>query len=215
MVPLAFFIDVDNTLLDNDHIKKEIKRSLDKILGTDEANHFWQHHDQFRTEQQLVDFPRIIRQYCHEKHEDTCEMTFSQIFSTIEFKHALFPQTPAVLQHLKTLGHVSLFTEGDSVYQKMKIEKSGLAALVDEVFLYDHKLEHLGDIVNKFESYQNVFIDDRASFLVTIKNQFPTIFTIEVAQGHYSTIDHTTHQKLDRKIKNIAVLLKFTSEDFR
>lgn len=36
---LVFFVDVDNTLLDNDHIKGEIKKSLIKALGQKEAKH--------------------------------------------------------------------------------------------------------------------------------------------------------------------------------
>lgn len=37
---IVFLIDVDNTLLDNDHIKEEIKKSLIRVLGENEANHF-------------------------------------------------------------------------------------------------------------------------------------------------------------------------------
>lgn len=214
MQSLAFFIDVDNTLLNNDHIKEEIKRSLVAVLGEDEASHFWKHHDAFRTEQKLVDFPRIIKQYCDHHYKDRCEIIFMEVFDTIEFTHALFPQAKAVLKHLKTLGIVSLFTEGDSVYQKMKIEKSGLSRFVDNIFLFENKLVHLSEVIERFRDNKKVFIDDHAEILVKIETAYPEVVTVEILQGHYSTIDHKEHRELDKKLARITDLMKYRREDF-
>ncbi|MBI4097792.1 MAG: HAD family hydrolase [Candidatus Levybacteria bacterium] len=207
MKKIAFFIDVDNTLLDNDHIKIEIKKSLDKVLGTEEANHFWDHHDRFRNRNKLVDFPNIIHEYCAEKHKDTCDLTLGKIFDSIEFSHALYPKAIQVLKYLKTLGKVVIFTEGDSVYQKRKIEQSGLASFVDEVLLYEHKLEYLGELIKKYERYTIIVIEDRSDILLKIKNQFPKVFAIEVCQGHYGNEDHKIHSSLDLTIDSIDELL--------
>lgn len=205
---LAFFVDVDNTLLDNDHVKDEIKKSLIKVLGVEETADFWRHHDNFRSEKQLVDFPKIIHHYCKEKHSDTCELKVWNIFSSIEFKHALFPSSIPVLKHLKTIGKVILFTEGDSVYQKMKLENSGLASAADQTILCEHKLSELPKIVKKYKAYKMVFIDDRATSLDKIKEKYAQAFTIEVLQGHYSTVDHISHRQPDLKIDSIAKLLR-------
>ncbi len=210
---VVFFIDVDNTLLDNDHVKEEIKKSLSRVLGEDETNHFWQHHDEFREYKNLVDFPTIIRQYCSEKHKDTCELVLSNIFDNINFAHALYPQAYEALQHLKTLGKVILFTEGDNVYQKKKIQKSGLEVFADDVLLFEHKWEHFAEIVKQYEGRQHVLIDDRADPLVKAKQQFPHIFTIEVCQGHYATADHKKHQDLDMKIHTLSELLLLKESD--
>lgn len=207
---IVFFIDVDNTLLDNDHIKEEVKKSLITVLGKNEADHFWRHHNEFRERKKLVDFPNIIRGYCVEKHKDTCEITLGKIFNNIEFRHALYPKAFEALQHLKTLGKVVLFTEGDSVYQKRKIEQSGLGAMVDDVQLYEHKLEHLAKLLKKYSNYRVVFIDDRAESLKNIKDQFPNVFAIEACQGHYATTDHEEHEKLDMVVDSIAGLLSLT-----
>lgn len=204
---VVFFIDVDNTLLNNDHIKDEIRKSLMKILGENEAMHFWNHHDEFRKYKKLVDFPNIIHRYCAEKHKDTCELTLGRIFQNIEFQHALYPKAYQVLKHLKTLGKVVLFTEGDKVYQKMKIEKSGLAERVDEIILYEHKLEHLSEIMKRYEGFTIIVIEDRADTLIKIKQQFPKIIAIEVRQGHYATADHDLHKALDKTVNSIEELL--------
>jgi len=212
---VVFFIDVDNTLLDNDHIKEEIKKSLIRVLGRDEANHFWHHHDDFREYKKLVDFPNIIYQYCAEKHKDTCDLTLSRIFGNIEFSHALYPRATEVLKYLKTLGKVVIFTEGDSVYQERKVEQSGLGKDVDEVLLYEHKLEHIGELIKKFEGYTIIFIEDRPDTLQKIKNQFPKVFTIEVCQGHYGNEDHKIHSSLDLTINSISELLHFSESNLK
>ena len=209
---VVFFIDVDNTLLDNDHIKEEIKKSLIRVLGEDEANHFWHHHDDFRENKKLVDFPNIIHEYCAEKHKDTCDLTLSRIFGNIEFSHALYPKAIQVLKYLKTLGKVVIFTEGDSVYQKRKIEQSGLASFVDEIALYEHKLEHIGELIKRYKEYKIVIVEDKYDTLLRIKKQFPRIFTIEVCQGHYATTDHKKHSELDMTVDSISDLMTLSTK---
>lgn len=212
---IVFFVDVDNTLLDNDYIKDEIKKSLIKILGQREAEHFWLHHDQFRERKKLVDFPNIINEYCKEKHRETCQLLVTQIFNTIQFTHALFPSIKEVLKYLKTMGKVIIFSESDDDYQKVKIAKSGLEAQVDEVLLFDHKLDHLDEIIEHHKDSHLVFLDDKVDILNKIKETYPAVFTIEVCQGHYCTFDHKSHRKLDKKIYSMAELLNFTVDIFK
>lgn len=202
-----FLIDVDNTLLDNDCIKAEIKKSLIKVLGEKEANHFWFHHDKFREDKKLIDFPNIIRVYCSQNHKDICELTLSNIFDNIEFTHALYPKAIEVLNHLKKLGKVILFTEGDNVYQRKKIQKSNLENFVDEVLLFEDKWEHLDKIISRYKGKEIVLIDDKAGPLIKAKQQFPDIFTIEVCQGHYANDDHIKHAQFDKTVNSIAELL--------
>jgi len=208
---LAFFIDVDNTLLDNDHIKDGIKISLVKVFGQKDADHFWDHYDGFRDYQKYIDFPKIIRSYCKELHGDECRMEFMQVFDSIEFKHALYPRVPEVLKYLKSKGVVNLFTEGDIVYQKRKVEESGLASMVDQVYLYEHKMEHLEDVLKDFTKFRIVFIDDRADYMNKIKKIHPEIFTLNIAQGHYAIVDKRIYKTTDLKLNKVSDLLTLST----
>lgn len=212
--PFVFFIDVDNTLLDNDQIKQEIKQSLIQTLGREEAEHFWQHHDEFRAYKQLVDFPSITREYCAETRSASCEYSVGSIFTGINFKTALFPEALAVVKHLKQLGEVAIFSEGDMVYQKMKIEKSGLAAAVNRTFLYEHKLEHLEESVAVFPAATLVFIDDHDINLEEIKKRLPLAVTIMVCQGHYTRPDCSLNHTTDKVVEKVAELVTWTAADF-
>lgn len=209
---LVFFIDVDNTLLDNDHIKEEIKVSLIKVFGKADADHFWAHYDGFRDYQKYIDFPKIVRGYCRELHSDKCKMEFIQVFNSIEFKHTLYPQVGEVLIYLRSMGPVYLFTEGDMVYQKRKVEASGLAGMVNRVFLFEHKMEHIDKVLNKFTNDSIVFIDDRADYLDRIKSLHPEIFTINIAQGHYAKIDTSQYKTVDLKFNTASGLLDLKSD---
>lgn len=211
----VFFLDVDNTLLDNDKLKEGIRKSLIKVLGKEEADHFWQHHDLFREKKKLVDFPNIIREYCFEKHRSTCELKLSKIFQNIDFKNFVYPKVKDIIEHLKNMGKVVIFSEGDMVYQRAKIQKSGLWTFVDKVLLYKHKLDHLDEISEEYKQYKNIFIEDRLDILAKIKQKYPTAFTILVCQGHYANPDcPTKHEGIDLAIENISALIKFSAKNF-
>lgn len=204
---LNFFLDVDNTLVNNDAIKNEIKFSLEEILGVEEADIFWQKHDSFRNYNKLVDFPAIIRSYCTGKDETSCNIKLNTIIQNIKFENALYPYSLEVIDHLKSLGEVFLFTEGDAVYQKLKIDKSGLTAKVDQSFLYEHKFDHILEIARIYEGQQLIFIDDKFDGLLEIKKIIPSSCCIEVCQGQYASHDHNSHPKLDKEVTEIKELL--------
>ena len=57
---LTFFLDVDNTLLDNDAAKAVMARRIVDLLGEDRAIHFWETYEAVRHETGMVDLPRTL-----------------------------------------------------------------------------------------------------------------------------------------------------------
>lgn len=159
--PLVFFVDLDHTLLDTDRVKTEIRHSLIKVLGHSEAKNFWKHHDEFVSKFTFADFPNIIRQYCVEKHTSSCDVILRNIFFIIDFKMALYPSAISLIKHLKSLGKLAIFTEGDKAYQKRKIEQLGLKKIVDKIYFFEKKAMHIDEIKMKWSEYTKIFIDDR------------------------------------------------------
>lgn len=215
MEDLVFLLDVDNTFLDNDRIKEDIDAALIKSIGKFEAEEFWWHHDIFREEYNVVDFPNTIRKYCVTKdNRKKCESDLKKMFRSIKFTHALYPHAHAVLTHLKTIGTVVLFSEGDSVYQQTKIEESGLEERVDSLHLYQDKVSHLLELRRTYWGKKMIFIDDKAEKLSAIKKQFPDIMSIHVRQGHYGNEKLVPEDKPDISIARIGNLLKFSKDNF-
>ena len=76
---LTFLLDVDNTLLDNDAAKAAIAAGLDGLLGRERAERFWQHYEEVRRDEGMVNVPLTLavsdRVYIMEKgvvrHEGT------------------------------------------------------------------------------------------------------------------------------------------------
>lgn len=212
---LTFFIDVDNTLLNNDLIKQQIKLALVHVLGHTEADHFWRHHDEFRAYQKLVDFPSVTRVYCAEHHGATCERIVGSIFKDIDFAAALFPHALQVISHLKMFGEVYIFSEGDPVYQNMKIQKSGIAAAATSVLLYEHKLDHLREALVFAKNGRPVVVDDRDDKLMEIKKRIPQALTIVVCQGHYARTDCAMNHTADKVVDSVGELLGWKEEGFQ
>jgi len=211
---LVFFIDVDNTLLNNDLVKEEIRRSLASGLGKEEAQHFWRHHDAFRERTALVDFPAITRGYCAERHANTCDLVVGNIFTAIAFERALYKDALNAVFHLRTMGRVFVFSEGDMVYQRQKIEKSGIAAAADGVLLYEHKLDHLSDIEKEHQDAVLVFIDDKDDTLLHIKQRLPHAVTVVVCQGHYAKENCPMSHRADLVAGSVGDLMHYSALDF-
>lgn len=211
----VFFVDVDNTLINNDLIKKEIHHALVAVLGEKEAESFWHHHDAFRAETDVVHFPKIIERYCKSQQKNDCEVLLYKLFNDMRFSHALYAASFAVLTHLKTLGKVVLFTQGDSYYQKMKVKKSGLQEKVEEVYLFDRKFKEAPRLIQEYKPATVVFIDDRGDELIALKKKMPHVFVIQVLQGHYAGIELPEDDYIDMKVTSIEQLLEFSKDDLR
>lgn len=206
---LAFLVDVDNTLLNNDLIKIEIKRALDSSLGIEEANQFWINNNYFREHKLFVNFPYVIREYCAEKHNETGETVLHNIFTNMDFSRALYPHAIEVLEHLKRQGEVRIYTEGEPEYQNAKVVSSKLNKYVDEVFIFEQKLEHINEVLLdiKAKAKKLIYIDDKSTNLDAFKRVHKDTHTIRVLQGHYILAEDQNKLRADETVDGIKQLL--------
>ena len=61
--PVAFLLDVDNTLLDNDRVVADLMRYLDRAVGHECQQHYWRLFEQIRTELGYADYLGALQQY--------------------------------------------------------------------------------------------------------------------------------------------------------
>ena len=67
------------------------------------------------------------------------------------FSERIFPGAFDVIQHLAQWGTTVILTDGDVVFQPLKIERSGLAEAVGgRVLLYVHKERELAEVERRF-----------------------------------------------------------------
>lgn len=186
---LTFFVDVDNTLLNNDAAKAEMDRELAMLLGDAGAAEFWRTYEAIRDEETVVDIPSTIARFCASDEKSELRFALAELFMRFDFPRFVYPSAFDVLKRLQTFGRTAILSDGDPVYQAAKIHRSGLADAVDgHVAIFPHKEHHLAEIAAAYPADHFVFIDDKPAVLQKIAAAacFPHS-TVFIKQGKYAT----------------------------
>ena len=193
MHTLVFLLDVDNTLLDNDAIKKDWNEQLQVELGAKLTTRFWDIYEQVRKERGVVDIPLALSRLREQTPStELDEQTYQRVLSLFEnypFYKRLYPYTIETLAYLRTMGLTVIASDGDPVFQAEKIIKSRLAEAVEgRVLIFTHKQEHLDEIMRAYPADHYVMIDDHPQILHDCKKIMrDRLTTVFVMQGHYAT----------------------------
>ena len=185
----TFFLDVDNTLIDNDAVKADLDRSLREAVGDPLAEEFWAVYEAVRRELDRVDYPEVLRRFCAGAAPRPQAERIEAIVNGIPYARYRYPGALEALAHLGEIGTTVLLSDGDPVYQRAaKIEGAGLGPAVGErVLITTHKEAELGDAMASFPADRYVMIDDKPGILARIKAREPARFrTVLVAQGKYA-----------------------------
>ena len=59
----VFLFDVDNTLLNNDRVTADLKNYLDKQVGQERQQHYWDFFEQLRAELGYADYLGALQRY--------------------------------------------------------------------------------------------------------------------------------------------------------
>lgn len=211
---IVFLLDVDNTLLNNDALKADIAHELKEQLGTEKSTRFWELYEEVRHEEDFVDYPRTVERLAEEYHDPAMGRELNDVLRAFPFRNYLYPHVLDAIAHLKTMGTVVILSDGDTVFQPLKIRESGLEAAVDgHVLIYVHKEEELPKVFATYPADHYVMVDDKPRILASLETCCPTEFTtVLVCQGKYAQDEATPRP--DYVIEHIADLLTFTRVQF-
>ena len=188
MTPVTYLIDVDNTLLDNDRVTRDLREYLTKEFGADRQQRYWDIFEQLRRELGYADYLGALQRYRLDQPGDSRFLETSLYLLEYPFADRLYPGVLTLLETLKTRGAVAILSDGDAVFQPRKISRSGLwKALNGEVLIYIHKEEMLADVERRYPAQHYVVIDDKVRILDVIKRVWgDRVTTVFVRQGHYA-----------------------------
>ena len=218
MRTLVFLLDVDNTLLDNDAVKKDWDEQLRAVVGTKLTTRFWQLYEQVRKERGVVDIPlalsRLREQTPSSEMDEPTYRCVQALFENYPFYKRLYPHAIETLKHLRTMGLTVIVSDGDPFFQAEKIVKSGLAEAVEWRFLlFEHKQEHLDEITRAYPADHYVMIDDNPRILHdsrrVMQDRLTTVF---VVQGHYATDPLPEGFSPDLTVLHIGDLRNYSKE---
>jgi FMN phosphatase YigB (HAD superfamily) len=185
---IVFLFDVDNTLLDNDRVKKDIERAIARLVPDARAARFWSIYEEVRDEAGVVDFPETLRHFRRAFSDEPDLQAVDRAVLDVPFEKYLYPRAGDVLERLWKLGDVAILSDGDRVYQPAKIARAGLLlATRGNVLVYEHKEDHLAEVQRRFPAGHYVHVDDKAALLARTKTGLGSrATTIHVRQGHYA-----------------------------
>lgn len=220
MSTLTFWIDVDNTLLNNDAVKQSLDAHLHAAVGPTLTALFWELYEQIRHEKDVVDIPLTLQRWREQIPESEMdENTYQHVLSTFEhypFFQYLYPHALETLQYLNTLGTTVIVSDGDLVFQAEKIFNSNLADTVKgRVLLYVHKQEHIDETIRHYPADHYVMIDDKPQILADMQDKLRDLLTtVFVRQGKYGNSPLPPDFKPDITVDSFADLQHTTKEQF-
>src|SRR5438105_666798 len=185
---VAFLLDVDNTLLDNDGVQADLKKYLDREFGPESCNRYWAIFDELRRELGYADYLGALQRYRLDSIHDPRLLMVSSFLVDYPFATRLYPGAIDAIEHLRQWGLTVILSDGDVVFQPRKVQRSGLwEAVESRVLIYIHKEEMLDDVRQWYPAQHYVMVDDKLRILAAMKNvwhdQLTTVFP---RQGHYA-----------------------------
>src|SRR5213083_1759935 len=138
--PVVFLVDVDNTLIDNDHIAADLKRHLEREVGRERRDRYWAIFEELRAELGYADYLGALQRYRLENLDDPLLLRVSFFLIDYPFGERLFPGALAALERCARLGTTIILSDGDVVFQPRKVQRAGLwDAVGGRVLIYLHK----------------------------------------------------------------------------
>jgi len=185
---VVFLFDVDNTLLDNDRVTADLQRHLEFAVGHERQQCYWAIFEQLRTELGYADYLGALQRYRGEYPRDPHLLTVSHFLLNYPFANRLYPNSLDAIEYVSRFGPVVILSDGDVVFQPMKVERSGLREAVDErVLIYVHKELELDDVERRFPAEHYVMVDDKVRILTALKEYWGSkVTTVFPRQGHYA-----------------------------
>src|SRR5919198_721380 len=157
MDSVVTLFDVDNTLLDNDRIVAHLMRHMDRELGHERQQEYWEIFEALRKELGYADYLGALQRYRMRHPRDSHALIVSSFLVNYPFANRLFPESLDVVEHARRWGPAVILSDGDVVFQPRKVERSGIYEAVEgHVLIYIHKEEELEDVARRYPARRYV-----------------------------------------------------------
>jgi FMN phosphatase YigB (HAD superfamily) len=210
---VVFLFDVDNTLVDNDRVAADLQCHLTSEVGAEGAQEYWRIFEQLRTDLGYADYLGALQKY-RAKHPRAQQLLcMSDFLINYSFAERVFPDAFKAIEHVQQWSPAIILSDGDVVFQPLKISRSGVGNAVSKrVLIYVHKEQELDDVEQRYPAEHYVLVDDKLRILAAVKKIWgPRVTTIFVRQGHYATDPKilASYPPADISIERIGDLLQY------
>jgi FMN phosphatase YigB (HAD superfamily) len=184
----VFLVDADNTLLDNDHVLRDLRAYVARELGRESRDRYVAILGQLWDELGYRDYLGALQRYRIQHPHDMHVTRVSSWLVDYPFPKRLYPGALEVIAHLRRHFPTVILSDGDVVFQPRKIERSGLlSAASGHVLIYIHEEKETEDIERRYPAEHYVLIDDKPRLLTAFKQAWgPRVTTVFPRQGQYA-----------------------------
>ncbi len=184
----VFLVDVDDTLFDNDLFERELRECLRNLFGEEGEKEYWDILENIRTTSGFADFLGAAQIFRLRRDQSPRTQELAFFFRDYPFEKNLYAHALETLEHLKKHGHPVILSDGDAIFQPIKIDHSGIRRCVDgHVLIFIHKERMLQKIEELYPADHYVMIDDKIRILSGMKDLWKDRLTsVFIHQGHYA-----------------------------
>lgn len=212
----TFLVDVDDTLLDNDRIREDLERHLDRAYGPDARADYWTIQERRFVELGYRDYLGAVQEWWESESWDPRLLAVSEYLLEYPFADRLYPRALDVLARLRDTGTTVVLTDGDAILQPRKVARAGVSAVVDGVLVYVHKEEALDDVERRYSSQRYVLVDDKVRILAAAKRHWgDRVTTVLPLQGQFANDADlvAAHPSPDLTVAAVSDLLDLDLQD--
>jgi FMN phosphatase YigB (HAD superfamily) len=208
-VAVTFLVDVDNTLVDNDRFRDDVRKHLAETHGEEARDGYWQIQERRFDGLGYRDYLGAVQEWWEAGGRDPRRLATSRYLLEYPFAERLYPGALDVLAHLRTLGSTVVLTDGDAIFQPHKVVRAGLWEAVDgHVLVYVHKEDELEDVERRYPADRYVLVDDKPRILAAAKEHWgERVTTVLPLQGQFAAAGG---RPADLTIPRLADLLDVT-----
>jgi FMN phosphatase YigB (HAD superfamily) len=215
---VVFLLDVDNTLLDNDRFGADLGAKLEQAFGVEARKRYWAIFEDLREKLGFADYLGSLQVFRGGLDDDPHLLQMSGFLLEYPFAQLLYPQSLAVIEHLRGFGRPVVLSDGDIVFQPRKVQHAGIWDAVDgAVLIYLHKERVLDHVQKRYPASHYVVVDDKPNLLAAMKSTLGRkLTTVFVRQGHYALAagSNDVRPAPDRVIEHIGDLMSLNLSDF-
>ena len=184
----VFLFDVDNTLLDNDAVQADLGAHLEGEFGRASCERYWAIFEELRAQLGYADSLGALQRYRLENLDDPQLLRLSLYLVDYPFAARLYPGALSAVARCARLGPTVILSDGDVVFQPLKVQRSGLwHAVQGRVLIYLHKEQMLAAVARRYPARRYVMVDDKLRILAAMKQVWgERLTTIFPRQGHYA-----------------------------
>lgn len=184
MNKLTVLLDIDNTIFDIDASKVYTNKLLEANYGENSPTDFYKEYESVKRDLGYVDWKEVAMRFAKIRNSEDYASVLA-IFLEIPFKRYLRPNATELIDFLSKNTDLVIFSDGDELFQRTKVDKLELSEKAKEVVISKSKVQLLPDMFRNYKG-KIVVIDDKPQIIREAKKLLAEVVSIWIKYGRYA-----------------------------